>query len=356
MRFGIIHFSHGSTEEVVNLVQLAERNNFDSYWISEVGLARDLYVVLAQMALHTKRLNVGAEANTYTRHPAITANAMATIDEVSGGRIALMMGTGHRGYLHQVGIQPHSNATEIMRETIQICRGVWSGKSFNYDGARFAIRNLRIGYEFSKNIPIIVADNDPKMLELSGESAEGIMTNFTPLEHMPNVWGHVKAGLAKSGRKTSDFRFYMQPLIAIAKNRGEARKAVERIIFHSLSLVHSHDSLRESIGLEKEDLTTALEASVREMARVEGDIGSGTLRAVSAIMKLLKREVVDKLLDKTTIYGTAEDVIEGLKKYEKEEVWEVPIGPVPYPNPYETDVSEYIKIIGEEVIPHFKGT
>ncbi len=353
MRFGIIHFSHGSTKEVVNLVQLAEKNNFDSYWISEVGLVRDLYVVLTQMALNTKRLSVGAEVDTYTRHPAVTANGMATLNEVSDGRIALMIGTGHRGYLRQAGIQPHPNPIEIMRETIEICRGVWSGKSFNYEGVRFTIRNLRIGYEFRKNIPIIIADNDPKMLELAGESAEGVMTNFTPLEHMPNVWGNIKAGLAKSGRKTSDFKFLVQPLVAIAKNRDKARKAVEKTVFHSLSLVHSLDPLRESIGLEKEDLTKALEASMREMARAEEDIGSGTLRAVSTILKLLERKVVDRLLDETTIYGTVEDVTEGLKKYEKAGVWEVPIGPVPYPNPYETDVSEYIKIIGKEIIPHF---
>jgi 5,10-methylenetetrahydromethanopterin reductase len=353
MRFGMLHYSYGSVDEVVNLAKLAEEKNFESYWIPEVGLPRDLYVVLTHMFSHTKRIVMGPETNPYTRHPAITANALATLDEVSGGRAALMIGSGHRGYLFQVGIQHHPQAVDVMKEAIQICRGVWSGKRFNYDGVRFKIRNLKIGYEFRKDIPIILADNDSEILKLAGPYADGICTNLTPLEYLPELWGCAKEGLAKSGRETPDFRFYFQPLIAIAKDRDEARKTVERIIFHSLSLVYSHDPLRESIGLKKEDLTPALEASMKEMMKAAGDLEFATVKCASIILKILKREVADRLLDKTTIYGTVEDVIERLKEYEKAGVQDVLIGLVLYPNPFETDVSDYIKLIGEEIIPHF---
>lgn len=356
MRFGMLHYSYGSVDEVVNLAKLAEEKNFESYWIPEVGLPRDLYVVLTHMISNTKSIVLGPETNPYTRHPAITANALATLDEISGGRVALMIGSGHEGYLRQVGIQHHSESIAFMKSAIQICRGVWSGKRFNYDGVGFKIKNLKISYEFQKDIPIILADNDQEMLRLAGPYADGVCINLTPLKYLPGVWEYTKKGLAESGRDISDFRFYFQPLIAIAKDRDEAKKAVEKIILHSLFLVHNHDALRESIGLEKEDLTPAVGASMKEMAKSAGELEFATVKCAPIILKILKPEVADRLLDETTIYGTVEDVIEKLKAYEKVGVRDVLIGLVPYPNPFATEISEYIKLIGEEIIPQFEET
>lgn len=357
MHFGLIPYTHGSVDEVVNLAKLAEEKNFDSFWIPEVSLARDLYIVLVQMALRTKRLTVGPEANTYFRHPAVTANAVATLDELSGGRAALMISMGHPGRLLQLGVNPHPEAIAVMKESIKIFRGVWSGERFNYEGVMFKIRNLKLGYESRKDIPIVLADNDPEMLKLAGTHADGISTNFTPQEYLPKAWRYTKESLEKSGRKPSDFRFYFQPLVAIDKDRTLARKTVERTIFHSLSYVaHREKPLRESIGLREEDLTPALMASMKEMAKGEGEIALATVKCAPIILKMLKQEVVDRLLDETTIYGTVEDVIERLKGYEKSGVRDVLIGPVSYPNPFKTDISDFIKQIGEEIIPQFEQT
>jgi 5,10-methylenetetrahydromethanopterin reductase len=95
MRFGMLPYRHGSVSEDVNLAKLAEENSFDSYWVPDSILSRDAYVSLAQIAAHTKRLFIGAESGPYIRHPVVTANAVAALDEFSGGRVGLMMAVGH---------------------------------------------------------------------------------------------------------------------------------------------------------------------------------------------------------------------------------------------------------------------
>ena len=90
------------------------------------------------------------------------------------------------------------------------------------------------------------------------------------------------------------------------------------------------------------------------MAKGEGEIALATVKCAPIILKMLKQEVVDRLLDETTIYGNVEDVIERLKGYEKSGVRDVLIGPVSYPNPFKTDISDFIKQLGEEIIPQFR--
>jgi len=61
------------------------------------------------------------------RHPAITANALATLDELSGGRIAVIIGVGHKGYLTNMGIQQYPESVAIIKEMIEIYRKIWDG-------------------------------------------------------------------------------------------------------------------------------------------------------------------------------------------------------------------------------------
>ena len=86
----------GPVGKVVDVAVEAERLGFERVWIPDEGLAaRECYVSLAAVAAATHRVQVGTGiTNAYTRHPGVTASAIATLDELSGGRAALGVGAG----------------------------------------------------------------------------------------------------------------------------------------------------------------------------------------------------------------------------------------------------------------------
>ena len=95
LRFGIRIAAIEPPEKFVESVKLAEELGFDSIWIPDSRLHFDLYVSLALAALNTTKIRLGsAVTNPYTRHPAMTAVGIASVDQLSGGRAALGLGAG----------------------------------------------------------------------------------------------------------------------------------------------------------------------------------------------------------------------------------------------------------------------
>ncbi|MFQ5915446.1 MAG: LLM class flavin-dependent oxidoreductase, partial [Nitrospinota bacterium] len=96
-----------SALKVVEAVREAEEAGFDRAWIADSqGLFRDLYVTLTLCGTRTGRIQLGAAVtNPITRHPAVTARAISTLDEIWPGRILLGVGAGDTSMKH-LGVDP----------------------------------------------------------------------------------------------------------------------------------------------------------------------------------------------------------------------------------------------------------
>ena len=96
----------GPVAEVVDLAVIAEGLGYRRCWVYDEGLVtRDVYVTLAAIALSTKRILLGPGiTNPYVRHPGVTAAAVATLDELSGGRAFVGLGAGGGLTLDPLGI------------------------------------------------------------------------------------------------------------------------------------------------------------------------------------------------------------------------------------------------------------
>lgn len=95
LRFGIAIMASEPPDEFIQTVRLAEALGFDSIWIPDYRLYRDVYVSLTLAALNTTRVRLGcAVTNPYTRHPGLTAVGIASVDAVSNGRVVLGLGAG----------------------------------------------------------------------------------------------------------------------------------------------------------------------------------------------------------------------------------------------------------------------
>lgn len=186
---------------MVELAQEAEGLGFASCWAADQGLeARDVFVTLAAVAQRTRTLRLGTGiVNPYSRHPAVTAAAIATLDELSGGRAFLGLGAGGLDTLDPLGLD-RARPLAALRETIQATRALWRGEPVTFRGERLRLEGARLAYG-RPNLEIWLASRGPKILTLGGELADGVLLDFIHKETLQDYVDLVRAGAAAAGNR-----------------------------------------------------------------------------------------------------------------------------------------------------------
>ncbi len=159
--------------EILELIQAAEEIGYKFCLLADEGITPDVYVTLGAAAKLTNKIMLGPVTNGYTRHPAVTAVAIATMNELTDGRAMLVLVAGGSIVLDTFVIQREA-PIEVVRESMQICRKLWSGEEINYDGERFSLHNARLNLK-ADNIPIWIAGRGKQMLQLAGKDADGVL-------------------------------------------------------------------------------------------------------------------------------------------------------------------------------------
>lgn len=157
-----------------SMVQEIEALGYDHLWMTDSSLhARNCYVQLALAASITSRMSVGtAVTNPLTRHPAVTAISLATLDELSGGRAVLGIGAGDRPLL-ELGLRPSSVAN--LEAAVGAIRRLWSGERVDVDTADFVLRGAHLRFGARRDIPVYLSASGPRTLELAGRVADGVI-------------------------------------------------------------------------------------------------------------------------------------------------------------------------------------
>jgi 5,10-methylenetetrahydromethanopterin reductase len=154
--------------EFIDLIVAAEDLGFHGVWIADSqSIFRDAYVSLAVCALRTKRMLLATGVtNPLTRHPAVIASSIATIDELSGGRAILGIGSGFSA-VQTLGLRAASLKT--MEESALAMRTLMSRQTARYDG-----KEIKMTWP-SRSVPIYFASSGPKSLQLAGKVADGVL-------------------------------------------------------------------------------------------------------------------------------------------------------------------------------------
>lgn len=181
----------------------AERLGFQRCWVYDEGLAtRELYVTLTAIVGATEKLEVGPGiTNPYTRHPAQTASAIATLDELSGGRAFMGLGAGGSLTLDPLALE-RTRPLETVGRTIEACRALFAGEVVNMDAPTFSLRKAQLGWA-RPDLPIWLAGRGPRMLDLGGASADGVMLDFIYKPSLGDYVDRVRAGAARTGNEVS---------------------------------------------------------------------------------------------------------------------------------------------------------
>ncbi|MBK5227914.1 MAG: LLM class flavin-dependent oxidoreductase [Actinobacteria bacterium] len=211
----------------IGYVQQAEAAGFEAVWQAESRLVREATVPMAAFAASTERIKVGSGVvNTWTRNTALLASTFVTLDDLAPGRVILGVGAWWDPLARKVGID-RKKPLKCMRETIEACRALFSLEEVSYHGEFVDLDGVRIdvvhGDASARDIPIYIGATGPKMLELSGEIADGVVLNYmvSPL-YNDHAMERIAAGAAKAGRSMDDIDRPQLVVCSLDKDRSKA--------------------------------------------------------------------------------------------------------------------------------------
>ncbi len=200
--YGVLVNAEYPHHDLMRYARRSEDLGLDAFWYGDEKFYRAVYTGLAACALATSRIRLGpGVTEPYTRHPALTALAVASLDELSGGRAVLGYGAGRVGF-PQMGIALERSAVRL-REAIHIIRRLWAGERFSFKGETVTWSDAALQFPTRAGIPIYLAADGPHTLRLAGEVADGVIVAHcaSPLILRPKL-ELVRQGQARAGRST----------------------------------------------------------------------------------------------------------------------------------------------------------
>jgi alkanesulfonate monooxygenase SsuD/methylene tetrahydromethanopterin reductase-like flavin-dependent oxidoreductase (luciferase family) len=284
-----------SLETAMGRVRLADELGFDSAYTTHVA-GRDSLSVLMAYATVSERLRLGSGVMPiFSRTPVATAQAAATIDEFSGGRMVLGIGVSHK-----VTVENWFNATipkpvTQMREYAGIVRALLRGEQ-PIGGEFFKTNFGFMGYEPNPDIPIYIAGLSPRMLSLAGEIGDGVVLWLCGPTYIRDVVvPAVREGREKAGKGLDGFDIVAAVPSAHTDDRDAAFATMrsELITYASLPF---YRRMLEGSGFGE------------DLAAFDKGIEGGDVEAATAGLS-------DRMLDELFAIGSAEDVQGGIRRY-----------------------------------------
>ena len=220
MKFGVTMFPN-NLEDVARGSRLAEEMGFDYVGVADSqSLARELYVTLSVVAASTERVMLGPTvSNPLTRHPAVAASAIASINELSKGRAFLGLGSGDSAVLN-LGLRPARLAE--LNHYIQSVRDMLAGETAEFRGDRAHVRWSATA-PLSTGIPIAMSAEGPRTLAMAGSVADAaiIHTGLTP-DVLQDTVARIREGERAAGREEGSAGVWAFAKCNIADDRDEA--------------------------------------------------------------------------------------------------------------------------------------
>ena len=287
--------SGGGVRDLAEAARLAEAAGFESVWATEF-YDRSATIALAAMAEATERIELGsAIAYAFGRTPLVLAAEARDLDELSGGRLTLGLGTGTRRMQQDWhgldGEHPASRMEELiplLRSLLRLHEG-----PIDHEGRFYRLRvtpTATVSAPLRLDLPIYMAGVNPRMIEAAGAVADGLVGHplFTP-EYVAEVARPALEGGARRAGRTDAVPIAGYLTCSIGPDRDQARREAAAVVAFN-STVKTYEIVHRLHHFEPE-----VEA-IRSAWRA-GDFG-GMADAVS-----------DRMLDTIALAGTPEEVL-----------------------------------------------
>jgi 5,10-methylenetetrahydromethanopterin reductase len=347
---GVLQLSMEPVRETVAMAKACEAAGFGTFWIAEAYPwwrkhsfeARSSTAILAVIACQSTRIQLGwGIISPYTRHPVQIAMEARVMQDLAGDRFLLGLGAS-KIFMKEIGEGEGEKVgpATVMRESIDIIRGVLKGEKFEYQGKVFvaSVPPLKSDAHTARTIPpIYVAGTGPAMQRLGGSLGDGLLTaSITTPAFVRYSKMNMEEGAAKAGRDASKLILGSVIVGSIGRDSKKGKEgAREQAAMYLANKVQnikgSADVLLESAGITFEELQPVADAMER----------GGRQAAAQAVSDDLLRKVCP-------IAGSPEECIQKIEEYRAAgcthimlEIWG-------------EDRTGQAKLFGDAVLPHFK--
>ncbi len=213
----------------IEYVRYAESKGFEAVWQAESRLVRDAIVPMAAFAACTERIKIGSGViNNWTRNPALIAATFLTLDDLAPNRIMLGIGAWWDPLARNVGINRRKPLT-AMREVVTVVRDLLAMKRVTFHGEFVNVNGIELdivhGRREPRNVPIYIGATGFKMLELTGEIADGALLNYlVSPKYNEQAMAALERGARKAGRSVHQLD---RPQLIVCSLDTDRKKALD---------------------------------------------------------------------------------------------------------------------------------
>jgi 5,10-methylenetetrahydromethanopterin reductase len=322
-----------STTRLVELGRRTEELGYHALWYTDLRFAPDCFIGLAAIAARTTRIRLGpGVADPYSRHPSAIASAIATLDDLTGGRAILGLGVGGQG-LPQLGIERRLPVA-AMREAVAMIRGLLGGAEYAAQGKVISLGPAKLSVRpVQERVPIYFATHGAQVTRLAGQVADGVLIantlNPTAFDFYVR---QLDGGRAEAGRPVGAVDVGLRVEACIADDDEAAFAVMRRRVAARVLAQYPHWEYLDAIGI-------TLPAAFAEIARRP----DGTRAEVEAA-PLMPRQVVESMVLAGNAARCAEQLARGLHP----RITHLTVRPHAAPG---QDVTDVIHAFAQDVVP-----
>jgi 5,10-methylenetetrahydromethanopterin reductase len=339
LRTGLLILPAQGAEHLAELAAHAEALGYDDYWLADERFFREVYACLALCAARTRRVRLGpCVTDPYSRHPALTAMAIATLDEISGGRALLGLGAGVSGF-RELGVDTSRSATAI-GEAIEVIRRLLAGETTALAGREIAFHDGRLDFLAPRaDIPVYVASQRAAGCRVAGRAADGAIMQGAVAEPLVRFFREtVREAARQAGRDPARVALVARLNVCIADDRRAARDAMRPGIVRSLSA-------------QRPDFFTFTRAGCSIPASLREKVLALPYTHDPAPLRALAPDVPDELVDAVTLAGPPVDVAREVVRLVESGIDEIVVYPLSVDGRLETTVERFQR----EVMPRVRA-
>jgi 5,10-methylenetetrahydromethanopterin reductase len=249
-----------AANEAVDLARIAEDAGFDRLGISDVVFWPDCFVLMGIISQHTRRIHLGPMVtNPYSRHPAVLAAMMATLQDATDGRAFLGIGVG--AGLEQLGMA-YERPVRTLREAIVAITGLLRGDEVTLHGETVTVDGARMVGPV-RPVPISIGSRSPQVMRLAGELADIALVGGRVIDDgiAAQYRGWLADGAARVGRDPAQIEVAPRLTLCISRDGALARRSLKRYVAHYAAIIRPADLLARRDGAWMADIEAALARS-----------------------------------------------------------------------------------------------